>query len=346
MKNIFFPVHIGLLLSTVILLPSCTQLDWLKNKLGLTKTTSATTTQASDGKVIATANGKPFMSAEEFETKYNGFIKNHPLGAMIAQMKGVKRKIFEGLLAQKLITDYVTEKGLDKTPEYLEQLEQMKQMLNVRAFEMQHPAKASDSELKKFYEENKDKIPEAVVSQGGVKATGVSFSKEADAKAFLEKAKGKGADLEKAAKDAGLGNKFQDFKVINRFSVGVDAALKDKILASNKVATVELIKAGDNTFWVVYVASKEEPKLRSFDELKPMLEQKLNAQKQEESNAKALEKLKAASNIVVDENYFAEDEDKGNQIELDAQEQLEQVMPSDVQEKVENTKQPASVKVA
>lgn len=338
MKNIFSTLRVGLLLSVVILLPSCTQLDWIKNKLGLTKN-EAVATEAGTGVAIATSNGKAFMTADEFEKKYNNFIQGHPLGAMIAQMQGIKRKIFEGLLAQKLITNYVVEKGLDQTPEYLEQLEQMKQMLNVRFFEKEHPVEITDAELKAFYEENKDKMPEATVSQGGVKATTVAFDKEADAKAFLEKAKGKGAELEKAAKDAGFGSKFSDLKLVSRFSVGVDAGLKDKILAFTKFPSLEVVKGGDTKFYVVYAAAKEEPKRRSFEELKPLIQQKLTASKQEESNNKALEALKSASNIKVVEEYF-EEADKANQ----ADQQLDQVMPVDQEAK--NNKQPSATKAA
>ena len=48
-----------------------------------------------------------------------------------------------------------------------------------------------------------------------MKVAGVEFAKEADAKAFLEKAKGNGATLEKLAKDANVGDKFRDFKLVN-----------------------------------------------------------------------------------------------------------------------------------
>jgi hypothetical protein len=340
MKKLFSPLRIGLLVSAIVLLPSCTQLDWLKEKLGLNKS-NATESQAATmgGTPLATADGKTYMSSEEFEKKYNNFIQNHPLGAMIAQMKGIKRKIFEGLLAQKLISDYVVEQGLDKSKEYEDQLEQMKQMLNVRVFENQNPVKTSESELRKFYEDNKDKMPEAMVSAGGVKATGVSFAKEADAKAFMEKAKGKGAELEKVAKDAGLSDKFTDFKLVNKFGIGIDAGLKDKILALKKVPTLEVIKGGDNKYYVIYAASKEEVKIRPFEELKPMIEQKLRGSKQEESNAKALEELKAAKKVKIDESYFAEDE-KAAQEEA---QQLEQVMPV---EKAEGKKPAQATKAA
>ena len=78
---------------------------------------------------------------------------------------------------------------------------------------MKHTPKVTEAEMKAFYDQNKENMPEAVMSRGGVNAVGVSFATEADAKAFLEKAKGKGANLEKVAKDAGLGDKYRDFKI-------------------------------------------------------------------------------------------------------------------------------------
>ena len=147
-------------------------------------------------------------------------------------------------------------------------------------------------------------MPEAVVSRGGVNATGVSFTKEADAKAFLEKAKGKGATLDKVAKENNLGDKYRDFKLVNAMSIGVDPVLRDKIVALKKFPALELVKVNDNTYWVVYAASKEEQKYRSFEEVKPVIEQRLTGQKQEKAMEKAMEQLKKDYNVVINEDYF------------------------------------------
>ncbi len=319
MKNFSSKMSCALLVSSLLILPGC----WLKDKLGLKKGSSSSAVAADDNtQVIATLDGKPLMTAGEFEKQFKNFIEKHPYGAMFAQMEGVDRKIFDGLVGQKVMTRWVEEQGIQDSPEYKEYLDQLVQMLNARFFQMKHPVTVGDAEIKAFYDQNKENMPEAVLSRGGVNASGVQFAKAADAKAFVEKAKGKA--LDKAAKEASLGDKFRDFKLVNAASIGVDSGLRDKIVVIKKFPTVEVFKATDGTFWVVSATSKEEQKYRGYEELKPAIEQRLTAQKQEQAMEKALEQLKKDYNVKVVEEYFVKKSPAGA---VENAEQLEMVMP-------------------
>lgn len=333
MKNVSAKMSAALLISSLALLPGC---DW-KSKLGLEKSSSSAA--ANDGSaVLATINGKPLLTAKEFETQFKNFIEKHPYGAMLAQMEGVERKMFDGVVSQKLMSVWVTENGIDKTDEYKESLEQLVQFLNARFFQMKHPVTTTESEARDFYNKNKENMPEATMSRGGINASAVSFAKEADAKAFLEKAKGKA--LDKAAKEANLSDKFRDFKLVNPTSIGIDQALKEKVMALKKFPTLEVIKAGD-TYYVVSATGKEEPKYRSFEEVKASIEQRLNQQKQEQALEKEIEKLKKDYNVVVDESYF--NKKAAAAPEKVDEEQLEMVMPeAPAQEKAQAKMQPAT----
>jgi len=194
MKNFSSKLSCALILSSVVFLPSC---DWLKGRLGLQKGGSSSAIAVNDNtEVIATIDGKPLMTDGDFQKQFKNFIEKHPYGKMLAQMEGVDRKIFEGLVSQKIMSRWVEEQAINKTPEYTEYLDQLVQMLNARFFQMKHPVVVVDAEIKAFYDQNKENMPEAVLSRGGINATGVSFAKEAAAKEFLETAKGKGATLE------------------------------------------------------------------------------------------------------------------------------------------------------
>lgn len=319
MKNFSAKIGATLVISSLFLLPGC---DW-KSKLGLDR---GVTSAANDGStVLATINGKPLITAKEFETQFKNFIEKHPYGAMLAQMEGVERKMFDGIVSQKLMSAWVTENGIDKTQEYKESLDQLVQFLNARFFQMKHPVATSESDTRDFYNKNKESMPEAVISRGGINATAVSFAKEADAKAFLEKAKTGKDTLEKLAKDANLSDKYREFKAINPTSIGIDSVLKDKIIAFKKVPTVELVKVNDSTFYVVSASDKSEPKYRAFDEVKTSIEQRLNQQKQEQALEKEVEKLKKDYKVVVDEAYF--NKKAAAAPEVVEEEQLEMVMP-------------------
>ncbi len=319
MKNFSTKISSVLLVSSLVLLPGC---EWFKSKLGLGN--SSMPTAANDGSaVIATLNGKPLLTVNEFEAQFKNFIEKHPYGAMLAQMEGIERKMFDGIVSQKIMSAWVSDNGIDKTQEYKESLDQLIQFLNARFFQMKHPVATSEADARDFYNKNKESMPEAVVSRGGVNASAVSFAKEADAKALLEKAKGKGS-LEKVAKEAGLADKYRDFKTVNATSIGIDQALKDGILALKKFPASEIIKAG-GSYYVVSATGKEEVKYRPFDEVKASIEQRLNAQKQEQALEKEIEKLKKDYNVVVDEAYFSKK--VANAPERVEEEQLEMVMP-------------------
>ena len=328
MKNVSPKFVAVLVVSTLIFLPGC---EWLKQKLHLQKsdaTPTATMADVSDtSAVLATMDGKPIVTVKEFETQFKNLIETHPYGAMLAQMEGLERRFFDGLVSQKLMTRYVKEHGIDQKPEYKQQLDALVQMLNARFFQMENQPKVSESEIREHYNQNKETMPEAIMSRGGISTVGVSFTTEQDAKAFLEKAKGKESKLEQVAKEANLTDKYRDFKMINASSP-IDPVLREKVVSIKKLPSLELVKVNDTTYYVVYASGKEEQKYRSYEEVKPAIEQRLSAKKQEEALEKAVESLKKQYGVTLNEGYFKKEapqqqEDK----EIENDEQLEMVMP-------------------
>ena len=334
-----------LLLSSLVFLPGCAQLEWLKDKLGLNKetyTSSATTEVASDGsQVLATSNGTPLLTAKQFEKEYNNFIDKHPLRDVLRQMDGIEKQIFNGILSQKLLSQWVKDNRIDQTPEYQEQLAQLKVMLDAKHFEAQHqPKEVSDASAQEYYEKNKDAIPEAVISRGGVNALGIEFDKEADAKAFLDKIRGKGAEFSKIAAEAKLDNKVRDFKLVNAQSVGIEPPLRDRILSFQKFATYEIVPV-NNKYWVVYASGKEQMKYRPFDQVKSVVKERLAMESGRKAFESGLEDLKRVNKV--EDTFDAWYEQKKQKNQKVAQEQaLDAVMPDgkDVE------RLPAAAKVA
>jgi hypothetical protein len=322
MKSISSQVGSALILLSIAFIPGC---NW-KEKLGLEKKADQTTEAIPEGDVLVTKGGKPALSCAEFEKQFQELIEKHPYGKMLVQMEGIDRQYCQGLVSQLVIDEWAKQNDIEKLPEFQSQLKNLTQMLKAQFFQMKHPATVSATEIKSFYDQNKDAMPEAILSRGGVNTTGVSFANEADAKAFLEKAKGKGATLEKLAKESNLADKFRDFKLVNANSPAIDATLRDKIVALKKFPTLELIKAGD-TYWVIYAANKEEQKYRSFEELKPAIEQRLMGKKQEEAMDQAIKQLMKDYDIKVHEEYFQKKAGQGAPQEIINEEQLEMVMP-------------------
>ena len=86
-----------------------------------------------------------------------------------------------------------------------------------------------------------------------------------------------------------------------------------------------MIKVNDNSFYVVYASKKEEPKYRSFEDVKGSVEQRLTAEKQGEALEKAVEQLKKDYNFTLNKEFLEKKAEVAR--EPENAEQLEMVMP-------------------
>lgn len=296
-----------------------------------TDSTESAAAPIAGDEVVATAEGKPLLYRSEVNNQLKTIIEMNP---QLAQIEGIEDHLAQSMAIQKLISREVNALGLNKTKEYLQQQEAFTQMLNGRTFAAQHQPVVTEEEKKAYFEKNKENLPEAMVSRGGVPVSSVSFAKEADAKAFLEKAKAKPGKLEDVAKDAKLTDKFRDYKLVHANSYGIEPVLREKVLAIKKLPATELIKINDTTYYVVYVGAKEAPKYRTYEEVKGAIEQRLAGEKQNASLEKALEDLKKKYNF-----QFKSAAPAPQEIEND--QQLEVVMPEKAAQDTAHTPAPA-----
>jgi hypothetical protein len=219
-------------------------------------------------------------------------------------MPDAKMNFFKGMVSQQIIDEYIHRNGIDTSPEYQREyaktMDQVKHMMNMNHFSERHPAEVSETEVRRFYDENKDRIPDLMQSQGGVKAEGVSFTNEDDAKAFQAKAKEASTSFEKLAADAGYASHYNDFKLVNAQSMQIDPALKAKLMKVTTFPSVELINVG-NEWWVVHAESRVEPTYVPFDQIKPMLQEHLKKQKQMETFEKVIDTYKEKYGVEIDD---------------------------------------------
>ena len=329
MKNLSSKMSIVLVVSALAFLPSC---DWLKNKLGMVKTDQAQAVAAdAHDEVVAMIDGKPLLYRSEVNNQLKTIIEMNP---QIAQIEGIEDHLANSLAMQKLISRKVNEEGLNKSKEYQQQLESFTHMLNWRTFAAKHQPVITEEDKKAYYDKNKENLAEAMVSRGGVPVSSVSFAKEADAKAFLEKAKVKVGQLEQVAKDAKLAEKFRDYKLVHANSYGIEPVLREKVLAIKKSPATEVIKINDSTYYVVHVGAKEAAKYRAYEEVKGAIEQRLAGEKQNESLEKALEQLKKDFKFEMKKAAPAVPEIENDQ-------QLEVVMPEKTAQEKSHAQAPA-----
>lgn len=332
------PLSLVLLVSMVAVLPACTLFKSSDNK---TETPAQTQTAGADkyvsatdnSAVLATINGKPLITETMLQEEFDKFIESNPQAkAILTLMPDAQTQFLDAMVSQKLFDIYVNDAGIATSAEYQAELKKIqdaaRQMLNAKWFNDKHPATVSDVDVRKFYDENKNNIPQLVESRGGVNAVAIQFDTEATAKAFLDKVKGKSAEFSALAKEANLADKVRDFKLVNQQSMTIDPSLRDKILAYRSFPTVELVKVNDKSFWVVNAHSKEDVKYAPFEKVKNDLREYVKNMKQGEVVKGELDKLKAKYNIKMDQ-AFLDKQKKEAQIDaqmLENQESMKEAM--------------------
>ncbi|HXW85941.1 MAG TPA: peptidyl-prolyl cis-trans isomerase [Candidatus Bathyarchaeia archaeon] len=314
-------------------LPSC-ELPWNKKEEKKTEAVVSTESIADmnlTGEPLVLFGGKAVITVDSLKDEKEKLLKSNPqLKMMMAFMdeKQLDRNLAEGLMNQFIVDTYIQSNSIDNSTEYQAELEEgyraIRRMINTKYFSQIFPVTISDSDVKKFYDENKDVMPNLLLSKGGVKAVGISFDKESDARAFATKVKEKRGDLQAAAKESGSSEKVKDFKLVNDQSLGIDETVRSTVTAMKSFPATEVVKATDGTFWVVAGSGKEEQKYRPFDQVKDDLKQYLEKEKRAERFEQEIDRLKKEYNVAFKEDYFGPaqtDEDQMPDIEGGVQEQ-------------------------
>jgi len=319
-----YALHVCAVLA-VLVLAGCAPLDWIKEKFGGKKAPAVAVIEPGKDKVSAkgkiepaelkgrgdkvlvTMEGVPVMTIKSFEEEFEKLIEENPQLKQMAQfIPNLKENIFKSLRSQLVMDAYIEREGIDQDPEYQADLarfiKSLKRMLNSKYFAKGQSVTVSDAEVKKFYDENKDKVPGLIVSQGGIRAVGVKFDTEPAAKAFFDKVKGKSKQFDELANADKLS--VQDFKLVNDQSLGMNAELRKKVMGIKSFPVVDMVKAADNEYWVVNATAKEAKQYRPYEEVREPLKSDLEREKEMKAVEAAVEKLESKYNIIVDEEAF------------------------------------------
>lgn len=316
------------LIIALLVLPGCGVLDWIKSTFGgqETQRTMPSGTQEGvpvevgfgqleildDGSAaVVSIEGKTVVSEKSLNKAFQQLMQEDPRIAQMLPLMGgedaLKDRVAQALAEQKLMKRWAVDENLAQNAEFAadreRMLEQIDYLLADKYFKMNYKASVPASEVKKFYEDNKDKMAELMISRGGIRAEGIKFDNEADAQAFAAKVKAAGMDLAKAAEAADKTDAIQDFRVVNGQSVGIAPSLREKIMALKTFPSVNVIKVDDKNVWVVKAESKEDTVYRPFEEIKDQLKAYLESQKQEEVVSDAKNKLKEKYSLKIEKTF-------------------------------------------
>ena len=310
-KKLQKKILIGGVLVSLSFLPGCGLLDSSKGTSAEDGAAAGSSAAPLTGEVLVTMKGKPVITTDTLSVEREKFLKANPqirqALAFMPDPKEFDRNLVDGLIGQKIADEYVMSHGINQTAAYKVELqdlfESMERILNAKYFGEHLTVVVPDSEVKAFYDANKDKLRGVMTSPGGVMASGIEFDNNAAARAFVSRAKTAPGGFKKTAQDDGLNAKIKDFKLVNSQSIGVDPVLRDKIVAMKTVPSVDVVEA-NGKFWVVNATGKEEPKFIPYEQVKDKLKQELEQNKRVELFEKEINKLRQEYNVEVNEGYF------------------------------------------
>ena len=327
-------------IASLTLLPSCALLDWVKEQFGGGQPTPQeyekpmmpengmpekpeVPEDVDEKDVLVWMGDKPLITLTSLQAEKKDLMESNPqLRAMVAFMdeKQLDRNLTDGLTNQAVVDKYVADNKISDRDEYKQELKRMmrsvRHMLNTKFFSQGLDVAVNDSEVKSFYDKNKETMPNLLVSRGGIKAMGVQFDTEQQAQDFAKKVRDAGENLQKTAETAGMKDKVKDFQLINDQSDGIDVQVREKVVKVDAFPSTHVFKGTDNKLWVIHAAAKENPKYRPLGQVKADLKEFLKKEKHAQALEKEINRLKEEYKVVIKEDYFATDDDankyKGN----------------------------------
>ena len=296
-------------LAAIALLGGC---DMLKKGVSEKKQVSAPA-EVKEGIVLLSIDNEPAITDVDFNKNLSQMLQVNPYfrGASADSLpKALKRKFFDELIKQELIVAWAEKQNIAKDAEfekaYQEMINLVKRSLLVQRFEtkMFEEIKVSDSEVKDYFEKNKDKF---VKEQGGVTVEGVKFDNDVKAVDFYAKAKANMSNFKKLATTEDK-EKYKNFGRVDenqQAAVSIPKEIKTKILSLTKFPAVEKITSGKD-IWVVYFSDKKNTVYLNFDEVKEQLEAMIKNNKFREIVNKKIDELRSQFTLNVNEDYFKE----------------------------------------
>lgn len=155
--------------------------------------------------IVASIGGKG-ITAEQLKSEYENLTKNQK--EMLNKDPNARLSVVENMVNSELLLEAATKEGLENNAELKKSMERFKKQWMVSKYmENTVENKLTNDNVKKFYETNKQ-----LFDSGQVCAEHILVSDESKAKSVTEKAKQKGADFAKLAKENSIEPGVQESK--------------------------------------------------------------------------------------------------------------------------------------
>lgn len=260
--------------------------------------TGSTPETKKEGQVVAEVNGSTITTGD-----FNRELKNLPdyLKSMAATPQG-RKEMMDTMVIRELILQQATKDGVDKSPELAEKLEDLKKRLIVEAFlkkKVETDAKVSDDDLKKFYEQNKDKFK----TGEQIRASHILVKTEKDAKDILAQIKA-GGKFEELAKKNSVDSSAAQGGDLGWFGKGSMVPAFEKAALALKEGQVSDVVKSDFGYHIIKLTGKRPAGIRPFEEVKDQIKAAVMPSKQQEVFQKIKEELKKGAKINIKEDVL------------------------------------------
>lgn len=253
-----------------------------------------------EGKVMAEVNGGSITTGD-FERE----LKNLPeyLKAMADTPQG-RKEMLDTMVIRELILQQASKDGLDKGPEIEEKLQDLRKRLVVEAYlkkKVETESNVSDEDLKKFYEQNKDKFK----TGEQIKASHILVKTEQEAKSILGQIKA-GGNFEELAKKNSVDSSAAKGGDLGWFGKGSMVPVFEKAALALKEGQVSDVVKSDFGYHIIKLTGKRPAGIRPLEEVKEQIKGAIMPGKQQEVFQKIKEELKKTAKITIKEDVINE----------------------------------------
>lgn len=259
---------------------------------------AATTETKPSGPVLAEVGGTT-ITVDSF----NKEMENLPpyLKPMTETADG-KKEMLETMIIRELILQEASKDGIENTPAVKEKLDELKKRLVVEAYlkkKVEEQAKVSDEDLKKFYDQNKDKFK----TGDQVKASHILLKAEKEAKDVLAQVKA-GGNFEELAKKFSTDGAASKGGDLGWFSKGSMIPEFEKVAFTMKEGQISDVVKTKFGFHIIKLTGKRAAGERTFEDVKEQIKTSMLPGKQQEVFQKLKEDLKKSGKYTIKEDVL------------------------------------------
>ncbi len=253
-----------------------------------------------EGKTLAEVNGK-VITVADFNTEVQNL---PPYIRPMAQTPEGKKELLDSMIVRELVLEQAQKDGIDKSKEVAARLEDLKKRVIVEAFvrkKIEQDVKISDDDMKKFYEQNKDKFK----SGEQIRASHILVKDEKTAQDVLAQLK-KGAAFEDLARKYSSDASAAKGGDLGWFSKGAMVPDFEKVAFSLKEGQLSDVVKTPYGYHIIKVTGKRPAGTRSFEEVKDQIRTAMLPAKQQEVLQQLKESMKKSAKISIKEDALNE----------------------------------------